>query len=150
MADTERLRIAMEKLHAEGVPAADITRRLGIAKSTVYSNLNRLKETGTMEDGPRSERPKIASTSEIVKEFERRSTHEDPRESLLVTKEHPKGAAIDERQQARCGTLMKRFGSSWHRRILFTDEFVFTIEQFFNHQNDRILGKDIDEANQNG
>lgn len=50
----------------------------------------------------------------------------------------------------RCSALPKRIGSAHHRRILFTDESAFTIEQFVNHQNDIILGKDIEEANQNG
>lgn len=39
MADAKSLRTAVKKPHAEGVPSTDIARRLGITKSTVYSNL---------------------------------------------------------------------------------------------------------------
>ncbi|VDO67970.1 unnamed protein product [Heligmosomoides polygyrus] len=58
----------MEKLYIEGVRYEDIA-RLGIAKSAVYSNLNRQKENGAMEDRPRSGRSKTAFTSDVVKEI---------------------------------------------------------------------------------
>jgi len=38
----------------------------------------------------------------------------------------------------RAKALKTRFGNGGHRRILFTDEKFFTIEEGHNHQNDRI------------
>ncbi len=38
----------------------------------------------------------------------------------------------------RCNILQARFSRGRHRSILFSDEKLFTIEQFHNNQNDRI------------
>ncbi|VDL67674.1 unnamed protein product [Nippostrongylus brasiliensis] len=48
MTNVKCLRTAMKKLHIEGVPASETATKLSISKRTVYSNLKRLEETGTM------------------------------------------------------------------------------------------------------
>ena len=50
----------------------------------------------------------------------------------------------------RCKKLLKRFSAARHRSILFTDECLFTVEQFHNHQNSRVLAKDATEASEKG
>jgi transposase len=42
----------------------------------------------------------------------------------------------------RCKLLKQRFANSAHRQILFTDEKLFTIEQAYNSQNNRIWSKE--------
>ncbi|XP_026325277.1 uncharacterized protein LOC113234191 [Hyposmocoma kahamanoa] len=44
--------------------------------------------------------------------------------------------------------LLKRYAKGGHRKILFTDEKIFTIEQHFNKQNDRIYAQSSKEASQ--
>ncbi|KIH49284.1 hypothetical protein ANCDUO_20642 [Ancylostoma duodenale] len=44
----------------------------------------------------------------------------------------------------RCKSLLKRFSVARHRSILFTDESVFTVEQFVKFQNDRVVAKSLE------
>jgi len=46
----------------------------------------------------------------------------------------------------RSKTLRRRYTHGAHQRILFSDEKIFTIEQFLNNQNDRILARRSDEV----
>ena len=51
----------------------------------------------------------------------------------------------------RCKELLKRFKKPANAStILFTDECLFTVEQFVNHQNNRIITGNVQEANQKG
>lgn len=166
----------MMKMYNEGLSAANIAKRLAISRSTVYSNLNRLKQTGTMDDRPRSGRPETASSSEVVKRIRekicrqpRRSMRELARvegisegsiRRIVKIKLGMRAYKIRKAQLLRdstkaerlrkCKTLLKRFDAARHRNILFTDESVFTIEQFVNHQNDRILARNVEKASSSG
>ena len=52
---------------------------------------------------------------------------------------------------ARCKELLKPFKKPANAStILFTDECLFTVEQSVNHQNDRIIAGNVQEANQKG
>ncbi|XP_065671827.1 uncharacterized protein LOC136089696 [Hydra vulgaris] len=52
---------------------------------------------------------------------------------------------------ARCKELLKRFKKLANAStILFADKCLFTVEQFVNHQNDRIIAGNVQEANQKG
>ncbi len=46
----------------------------------------------------------------------------------------------------RCKKLLKRFAKKKHRKILFSDEKIFTIEEKFNPQNDRVYARNCYEA----
>ena len=42
----------------------------------------------------------------------------------------------------RCRVLLHRFAAKRWEKLLFTDENVFTLEQYHNSQNDRIWSQD--------
>ena len=44
--------------------------------------------------------------------------------------------------------LLKRYAKGGHRKNLFTNEKIFTIEQHLNKQNDRIYDQSSKEASQ--
>ncbi|VDL70040.1 unnamed protein product [Nippostrongylus brasiliensis] len=72
---------AMMELHNERVSATDIAKRLGFPRSTVHSELSRLRKTGAMDDRPRSGRPRTASSSEAVTRI-REKIRREPRRSI--------------------------------------------------------------------
>jgi hypothetical protein len=43
----------------------------------------------------------------------------------------------------KCRALLRRYGPEKVKRILFTDEKVFNVEEHFNKQNDRIWAKNV-------
>lgn len=47
-------------------------------------------------------------------------------------------------------TLLTRLANGKHLDVLWTDEKVFSIEQAFNKQNDRILASSVSAANSTG
>ncbi|XP_065658990.1 uncharacterized protein LOC136083515 [Hydra vulgaris] len=50
----------------------------------------------------------------------------------------------------RCKLLVKRFSSARQSGIVFTNECLFNVEAFLNHQNNRILPRSIGDANMKG
>lgn len=129
-----------------------------------------------MEDRARSGRPTTATNCRTVKKIReriRRSAARSmrkmaaeigvSRESVRrickahlglhpykLRKAHQLTDAMKKIRLERCKQLLKRFSASRHRRILFTDECLFTIEQFYNPQNSRVLAKNTVEAGEKG
>ncbi|KAK6009608.1 hypothetical protein OSTOST_25453 [Ostertagia ostertagi] len=58
MVTSKDQRASILHLHLAGCTAKTISKQLQIPLRTVYNNVNRYKATGTMEDKPRSGRPK--------------------------------------------------------------------------------------------
>lgn len=48
----------------------------------------------------------------------------------------------------KCRSLLKRYGKKKVERILFTDEKIFTVEESFNKQNDRIYARSVKDIPQ--
>ncbi|VDL83587.1 unnamed protein product [Nippostrongylus brasiliensis] len=67
MSGVKDLRTAMAKRHKEGVLGADIARTPRTPKFTVYYNLDRLERMETIEDRPRSDRPRTYTAPVVVK-----------------------------------------------------------------------------------
>lgn len=49
--------------------------------------------------------------------------------------------AIKDKRKVRAKTLLDGFHGGAHKMILFTNEKVFTVEQFLNKQNDQVYSK---------
>lgn len=49
-------------------------------------------------------------------------------------------------RRERAKALLARHDGNWYKKILFTDEKIFTIEQKFNRQNDRVYATSSHEA----
>lgn len=62
--------------------------------------------------------------------------------------------ALDDKMRATrlqcCRDLLKRFSRGRHCSIVFSDEKLFTVEMSFNKQNNRVIAKSIQDANNNG
>lgn len=53
---------------------------------------------------------------------------------------------LKEIRRTRSKTLLKIFGKKLYRKILFTDEKIFTVEASFNKQNDRVYARSSKDA----
>ncbi|KAK6030229.1 hypothetical protein OSTOST_03645, partial [Ostertagia ostertagi] len=94
MVTSKDQRASILHLHLAGCTAKTISKQLQIPLRTVYNNVNRYKATGTMEDKPRSGRPKSATTKEIVKiirEKIRRHPRRSERKMALEMQERNNG-----------------------------------------------------------
>lgn len=177
MARSRDLRSEIERMMKDKKKAPEIAKILKIPKRTVNYNLKKLKETGSTNDRSRSGRPNTATSMEIVKrtrEKIRRKANRSMRQmakdegisersmrrvvreklrkrSYKVQKAHGLTDQMKITRLNRCKELLKRFKTSARAStILFTDECLFTVEQFVNHQNDRIIAENIREANKKG
>ncbi|KAL4153798.1 hypothetical protein QTP88_001631 [Uroleucon formosanum] len=54
--------------------------------------------------------------------------------------------ALRQIRTTRAKKLLKRYAKNGHRQILFTDEKIFTVEEKFNRQNDRVYAHNSREA----
>jgi len=62
------------------------------------------------------------------------------------SKGHLLPPAFKEIRQTRTEHLLQWHAENWHENILFTDEKIFTIEEQYNHQNDKIYAQTSREA----
>lgn len=171
-----RRRVAIIELHNVGTRNCDIARQLHIPSSRVSETIRRYQQLGTTEDRPRSGRPRSVNTPRNRSVIRKKITR-NPRRSMrrmalelgvsresvrtIIKKEfklHPykfqKAHFLDDKMKAkrlqRCRLLQHRAANNAHRKILFTDESLFTIEQLYNKQNDRILAPNVQAANSGG
>ena len=138
-----------------------------ISRKTVWCIIKRFNETNTTDDRHRSGRPKTVNTSNLKAKLRARINYNNQRfirklakerkvnrETVrqMVTQGHTLGLFPYKLLQAqplteshklarmqKCESMLNRFKNGKHRRILFTDEKVLTVEQYHNHQNDREL-----------
>ena len=59
--------------------------------------------------------------------------------SLKLRNVHSLTTALRQKRLDRSRSLIRRFTALGLDTVLFTDKKIFTVEQFFNCQNDRIL-----------
>lgn len=160
----EAERLLVKKQFDKGLQGAKIVRVLkpfGIKKDFVYKTIQRLRETGSIKDRPRSGRPRSirvpARIKRIREKFRRnpqRSVRElareeaVPRESMreLVNCDlgfrpyrKRKVAGLTQKQKekrkARCKILKKRHAGLSLKKIIFSDEKLFMMEQCHNAKN---------------
>lgn len=163
-------------LSKAGHTQKQIAEMTGFSRRTIENTVRRFRETGTTKDRPRSGRPATATTPIITRSIRDKIRHNPKRSLRKVAKElnisektvrnyvkkrlglqpiklQKSHALTDDSKQKRlqrCRELLKRFKPVDTLDILFTDEKLFTVEQSFNHQNDRIWSKSVKDANNNG
>lgn len=165
-------REAIIKLHCAGKSCSDIAKALKdmkVTKSTAWYTIKRWEKTKSVENRPKSGRPRTVRTKKLI-ESTRAKINRNPRQSirklareadvncksmrLLVRKDlklkpyHLQkrqllSAATKEKRLARSKVLRNWMKSCTETSVIWTDEKIFTIEKAFNSQNDRILSKDI-------
>lgn len=147
---------------------------LQINERFVYRTVQRFKETGDVVDRQRAGRPRSARTKNVVKAIRSRIDRCPLRKQKIIAREmniaprtvsriirddlhlraykRSTGHLLTEKLKAiryeRSKKLKRLHGKSGYKNILFTDEKIFTIEEKFNKQNDRIYARSSNEAKQ--
>ena len=164
--ETERLTII--ELYRKGKDQSEILKILNIPKTRrkfVYRTINRYKDTGSVSDKPRSGRPASVTTTRMRK-IVRGRVWRNPRRSVrkmaaelkvsrsslqrIVKRDlglssfkkrkvHYLSKVMKEKRLKRSKVLIDRFATQGLDHVLFSDEKLFTVEEAYNQQNDRIL-----------
>jgi transposase len=163
----EMKRQAVLHAHLAGDRPSEIflrMRHMNLSKLFILRTIRRYSETGSLNDRPRSGRPpqvKTARNRKVIASRLRRNPRRSlrkmaaqlqlGRESVRQIVKSDLGLHPYKLQQVAelspsaahtrlvlCKGLLERFALSGPNHIVFSDEKVFTIEQVFNHQNDRI------------
>jgi ''Paired box'' domain. len=151
------------ELFRQGKRQCEIVRLLNVPRQTVSDAINRFKELGHDGRRPGSGRKRTVNTSanrQIIRKRVRRNSKVSMRkiaretgmgrESVRQMAKRELGLKpyklqkvqllTDENKRVRlerCLQLKRRAAAQRWGRILFTDEKVFTVQQAYNHQNDR-------------
>lgn len=162
-------------LHTSGHSASDIFRLLkplGISLRFVYRTLQRYRETKDTQDRPRTGRPRTVRTPKLIKAVANRIRRNPLRKQKIMAREMGVSARSMSRvlktdlgmgaykrstghlltptlkaiRRERAKKLLGRYADGRHRDILFTDEKIFTVEEKFNKQNDRVYARSSREA----
>ena len=154
-------RVAIIALYRVGKSPPDIfqtLKKLKISKMFVYRTIERFVETGTVEDRPRTGRPRNVRTPELVKAVAARFRRNHVRKQSVMARElsvskmsmsrvlrsdlglkayrrstgHFLTLQLKQMRVIKCKRLLERYAGNGHRKILFTDEKIYTIEESFN------------------
>ena len=151
-----------------GHKQTDIAKLLNVSRMTVYRVAQRLNNSETLKDWPRSGRPQKIRHGTIKKVFEK-----DPelkmtrlaqkmkisvstvstvvksmrRKSLRRSKKPLLSAAMIHKRLERSTRLLNDLKSHGNRILIFSDEKTFTVDPVFNRQNDRAVSFGNDVSN---
>lgn len=149
-------------------------RPLGITRNFVYRTAKLFEDTGGVRDRQRSGRPRTVRTPKAIKAVKKRIDRKPLRKQKILSREmqisqksmsriikedlglsaykrhtgHLLTAALKEKRKRKSKSLLSRYTKNAHRQILFTDEKIFTVEESFNKQNDRVYVRSSREASQ--
>jgi transposase len=149
----------------------DIAKLFEVNKNTVSKVVKNFKEQGNFDDKPRSGRPKTATDDAHLQKMEdelakddhslvnstrklavklrvsprsiRRMLQKNGYRSWKEQKRHFLSEPAKKKRRERCRALLKRCDNDGYKNILFSDEKLFTVEQAYNRQNDRIWSKRV-------
>lgn len=168
-------RIAVLALHRVGKSPTEIhnlLKTLPITKRFVYRTVQRFNETNDVYDRPRDGRPRSVRLPNVVNAVRARVYRNPLRKQRVLAREigvstrsmsrilrddlhlgafrrstgHLLTEKLKEIRKIRSKKLLKKYGKEGYKKILFTDEKIFSIEEKFNKQNDRIYAKSYREA----
>lgn len=152
----EAKRLAVVELYQLGKTQKEIGETLTLSRRTIENTIRRHRETGGIQDRPRSGRPRTSITPvnirkvrDKVRQEAKRSMRKMAKELQIsrgsvqdIVKEHlglrsikmQKTHALTDQMKAtrlqRCRELLKRFSAVECEAILFTDEKLFNVELF--------------------
>lgn len=168
-------RAAVIALYRKGKTAGNIFKLLkhaGFNRRFIYRTIDRFNETQGIEDRHRKGRPKSVRTAEKIKAVRNRILRNPLRKQSILSREmnisarslsrliredlglrayrrytgHTLNSRLKKMRKERSKVLLRRYGDEAYRSILFTDEKIFTIEEKFNRQNDRVYARSSREA----
>lgn len=169
-------RVAVIALHKCGHPPVMIFKllqNLKITKQFVYRTIERFSSTLSVDDRERSGRPRTVRTPAVIKAVKARIARNPIRKQKLMAIQmsvkrsslkkiinedlglhayrrhtgHLLNTRLKTLRLQRSRALLKRYAKNGHRKILFSDEKIFTVEENFNRQNDKVYAKNSQEAN---
>lgn len=170
-------RIVVIGLKKCGMETGDIYRTLqplGVSRSFVYRAVKLFGDTGGVADRPRSGRPRSVRTPRAVKAVQNRIYRNPLRKQQIMSREmniskvsisriikydlglraykrhtgHLLTAALKQKRKQKSKALIRQYAKNRHRKIMFTDEKIFTVEESFNKQNDRVYAQSSLQANE--
>ncbi|XP_065658141.1 uncharacterized protein LOC136082654 [Hydra vulgaris] len=123
--ERENIRTSIISLHQQNKRQIEIVRLLNVSKSVVSKGID-----------------------------EHSVRHIDKKELKLKSLKLQKAKHLDdekcETRKQRCQRLLCQRSVQFLRKVLFSDEKFFSVEQAYNVQNDRVLASGSSEANKNG
>lgn len=148
--------------------------KLGISRMFVYRTIDRFLGTSSVDDNKRSGRPRTVRTAQAVNAVRARIRRNPLRKQKILSREmkikprtlsriikddlklgayrrytgHTLNRTLMSKRVDRSKKLLARYAGGKHKNILFTDEKIFTIEEHFNKQNDRVYAHSSKEASQ--
>lgn len=166
--------IALHKCGHSPTVIFKLLRNLEISLMFVHRTIKRYAETSSVEDLPRSGRPRSVRTPALVKAVKARILRNPVRKQKLMAFQmklsretlkrvinqdlglhaykkktgHLLNARLKKIRKERSQMLVRRYANNEHRSILFSDEKIFTIEEHFNKQNDRVYAHSSAEASE--
>lgn len=152
-----------------GIKPTEISKRFSIPRTTVFDAIKRYKQLNTLQDRPRSDRPKFSDIKSVhdklrlrLKRNPQRSMRKLAieinvnRETLRkiaknvfkvkpykLQKAHLLTGKMKQQRLKISKNLLKLDAIRQWKNIVFSDEKLFTVQQSFNSQNDRIWSKDL-------
>ncbi|CAF4604159.1 unnamed protein product [Rotaria socialis] len=171
-------RLIVQKYFQRGLTGGQIFRhvkQLGITRNGVYRTISRLRDTGSIQDRPRTGRPRTCRTKERIKRIREKIRRNPERSARKLAMEedidnrsmrrilqidlglipykkrnlHGLSAKQTVARLKRCKALLVRHGSDDIRKIVFSDEKLFVVEQKYNRQNNRIYALSIEDIPEN-
>lgn len=168
-------RVAVIALHKCGKSPSDIfnlLKPLNISRMFVYRAIKRYDELLGTEDRGRSGRPRTVRTPSVVKAVRERIRRNPLRIQKIMSREldisrrtmsriirddlsmkayrrstgHLLTPRLKDIRKTRCQRLLQWHATNGHENILFTDEKIFTVEEKFNRQNDKVYAHTSSEA----
>ncbi|TLL55228.1 helix-turn-helix domain-containing protein, partial [Acinetobacter baumannii] len=160
-------RVAVIALHRCGyapIQIFNILKNLNITKRFVYRTIKRYNEDSSVDDRSRSGRPRSVRTPAVIKAVKARIQRNPKRKQKLLALQmglsrttvkrvlnedlglrayrrktgHRLNARLMDLRLKRCRALLKRYAGKKYREILFSDEKIFTVEESYNKQNDKV------------
>ncbi|XP_021694327.1 uncharacterized protein LOC110674340 [Aedes aegypti] len=141
--DLEEKRSAVIALLRAGKRQKDIVRELSdlrVCRSFVYSTVKRNLETGSTKKRYGGGRRATVVTPAMVKIVKKRLERNPRRSATKLAEDFNISDRMKQKQERlrRAKSLLKRAAEGKLENILFTDEKLFTVQQFVNKQNDRV------------
>ena len=164
----EAKRIEISALLRAGHKQTDIAKQLNVNRMIVYRVSQRLNNSETLKDRPRSGRPQKIRRETIKKAFENdpelKMTRLAQKKKISVStvsrvvksmggkslrrfKKPLLSAAMIQKRLDRSTRLLNDLKSHGNRILIFSDEKTFTVDPVFNRQNDRVVSFGNDVSN---
>lgn len=174
----EAKRLMVKQLFDRGFSAGKIfmqLKTLGFNRTFIYRTINRLLDTNSCKDRPRSGRPRTVRTKKCIKRIREKIRRNPQRSANKMAAEENMSrrtmqlilnedlgfrpyrkrkvqglttAQIVKRLQ-RCKKLLNRHGSKSVEKIIFSDEKLFCTEQSYNAKNDVVYSATFEDIPEN-